>query len=380
MADIDRRERDGRVTYRVRYRDPSGRQREKTFSRRADAARWATDNGHRVQTGAWVDPNAGRITFGELGAQWLAKQTGQRASTVRLYRWALERVAPMLGEVPVNKITRAMVADVVADLTAAGLSPSRVRNAYGTVSAVLARAVDAELITRNPAAGVKTPKQHRAEMLMLDAAEVERLADAIDPRYRLLVLTAAYTGLRAGELAGLKVGRVHLLKRELAVVEAITEVSGRLVTVPTKSGERRTVPLPRFLADELAAHLATRPHDPDALVFTSAEGGPVRQSLFMRTHFRPAVERAGLSDRLRFHDLRHTAASLAISTGANVLVVSRMLGHADASITLKVYGHLYPSDLAAVADRLDAARTAAAGGADVGQRATIRSIAAGQRP
>jgi integrase len=133
-------------------------------------------------------------------------------------------------------------------------------------------------------------------------------------------------------------------------------------------------------ATALADHLATYAEPgPDGLVFPAERRGPLRRSNFTRRVWMPATRAVGVAG-LRFHDLRHTAASLAISTGANVLVVSRMLGHADASITLKVYGHLYPSDLAAVADRLDAARTAAAGGADVGQRATIRSIAAGQRP
>jgi integrase len=384
MADIDRRERGGRVTYRVRYRSPDGRQREKNFTRLADAKRWMTDNAHAAQHGAWVDPNAGRTTFADQGERWLAAQAHLRPSTIRLYRWALDRVAPTLGPVPLNRIDTLTVREVVADLTRSGLSPSRVRNAYGVVSAVLSSGVEAGKLARNPAVGVKLPRRQRAEMLMLDAAEVEALADAIDPRSRVLVLTAAYTGLRAGELAGLKVGRLNLLKREAAVVEALTEVGGKLVTVPTKSGERRTVPLPKFLADLLGAHLADRPHGPEALVFTSPEGGPIRQGTFMARTFRPAVEAAGLPDGFRVHDLRHSAASLAISSGANVLVVSKMLGHADPSITLKVYGHLYPSDLAAVADRLDAIHTAAtqsapAGGAIVGQTATVRPIAAGQR-
>jgi len=196
------------------------------------------------------------------------------------------------------------------------------------------------------------------------------------------VLTAAYTGLRAGELAALKVKRLNLLRREVEVVEQATEVAGELVWGPPKSGETRTVRIPRFLADELGAYLVDRPHGPEALVFTAPDGGPLRQSSFVRGYIRPAVRAAGLPEGLRFHDFRHTAASLMIASGANVKAVQRQLGHASAAMTLDVYAGLFPEDLDAVADRLDELhqRAAASDGADVGQAGTVQGIAAAQRP
>lgn len=193
---------------------------------------------------------------------------------------------------------------------------------------------------------------------------------------------AAYTGFRAGELAALRVRRLNLLKREVEVVEQATEVAGELVWGPPKSGEARTVRLPRFLCDEPAAYLADRPHGPEALVFTAPDGGPLRQSSFVRAYFRPAVRATGLPSGLRWHDLRHTAASLMIASGANVKAVQRQLGHASAATTLDVYAGLFPEDLDAVADRLDELhqRTAASGGADVGQAGTVQGIVAAQRP
>jgi integrase len=145
------------------------------------------------------------------------------------------------------------------------------------------------------------------------------------------------------------------------VVEAATEVNGRLTWGPTKTGERRTVSLPHFLADQLGAYLADRPHGPDALVFGMPQGGPLRASEWGERYFRPAVRAAGLPEDLRVHDLRHTAASLAIRENASVKIVQAMLGHRSATQTLDRYGHLYPSDLDALAERLDQAYTAAAG-------------------
>jgi integrase len=143
------------------------------------------------------------------------------------------------------------------------------------------------------------------------------------------------------------------------VVEAATEVNGQLAWGPTKTGERRIVPLPQFLAEQLGAYLADRPHGPADLVFTMPGSGPLRASKWGERYFRPAVAAAGLPMDLRVHDLRHTAASLAIRENASVKVVQAMLGHRSATQTLDRYGHLYPSDLDALAERLDRAHATA---------------------
>jgi integrase len=154
-------------------------------------------------------------------------------------------------------------------------------------------------------------------MHFLSAAEVERLAEAIVPPYGLLVRFAAYTGLRAGELAALRVKRLDLLRGTVRVVESASEVGGRLITGSTKTHAERTVRLPRFLRDDLAAHLASRPRAPDAFLFTAPMGGPLRHNNFYQRLFCPALLRAGLSEQVRFHDLRHTCAALLIAQGAH---------------------------------------------------------------
>jgi integrase len=192
--------------------------------------------------------------------------------------------------------------------------------------------------------------------------EVAHLADVIDPRYRALVLVGAYGGLRIGELAGLRRSRVDLLRGTVEVVEIVVDVQGVVEVGPPKTrASRRTVGLPRFVAEELARHLAEL-GESDGFVFPAALGGPMRVNGFRARVWRPATRAAGL-DGLRIHDLRHTAVALWIAAGANPKEVSVRAGHASVSFTLDRYGHLYPEADAALRDRLDAlyaaARTAA---------------------
>jgi integrase len=159
------------------------------------------------------------------------------------------------------------------------------------------------------------------------------------------------------EIAALRVKRVDLLRGTVRVVESASEVGGRLITGPTKTHAERTVRLPRFLRDELAAYLASRPRDRDAFVFAAPKGGPLRHNNFYQRLFCPALARAGLPDQVRFHDLRHTCASLLIAQGAHPKAIQAHLGHSSIQVTMDRYGHLFPDALEHLADRLDAART-----------------------
>jgi integrase len=165
------------------------------------------------------------------------------------------------------------------------------------------------------------------------------------------VLVLAFCGLRWGEAAGLKVGRLDLLRRRLTVAETLTEVGGRLGWGAPKNHQTRSVPLPGFLADLVAEVVAGKA--PSELVFTTWRGRPLRNLNFRRDVFDPAATDAGLAG-LTPHELRHTAASLAVAAGANVKAVQRMLGHASAAMTLDVYAGLFDDDLDGVAQRLDA--------------------------
>lgn len=251
---------------------------------------------------------------------------------------------------------RAWLSDLTVKVGGRGkkLAPGSVAQAYRTLNRVLAAAVDDELVGRNPLKGVKPPQVATEPMRFLTHEEVKTLAGAIDDRYRALVYVAAYSGLRAGELMALRRHHVDLLRRTISVVEQVQHLDGEYVVSPPKSAAgRRSVSLPRLVADELDSHLRDlEDQSADGLVFPAPEGGYLHSTNFRRRFWTPAVAAAGLTP-LRLHDLRHTCASLAIAAGADVKVLQRMLGHASAALTLDRYGHLMPGQAESVADRLD---------------------------
>lgn len=186
--------------------------------------------------------------------------------------------------------------------------------------------------------------------MYLTHAQVRELADEAG-RWHLLVLVLAYTGLRWGEATALRVCDIDLARRRIDVRRAFSDVGGTIVLGTPKSHQSRTVPVPRFIAAELAT--ATTGKHPDELVFTVPNGSVVRQSNWRRAVFLPARARAGLSDRFRVHDLRHTAASLMIQAGYPPKMLQEILGHASITTTLDLYGHLYPGEMDRYAARLD---------------------------
>ncbi|MET9221335.1 site-specific integrase [Streptomyces sp. NPDC003300] len=230
------------------------------------------------------------------------------------------------------------------------LSPRSVRKAYVVLSRVLGFAVKAHRIAFNPAAGVPLPKVAPTDHVYLDEVQVEALAEAAG-EYGLFIRLLAYTGLRWGEASALKVGRVDLGARRAYIAEAYADDGGKLYLDTPKNHERRSVPLPRFLVDDLTAYVAE--HAPDELLFTAPHGGPLRIRNFRQRFFDPAVGAADLGHlQLTPHKLRHTAASIAIASGADVNVVQTMLGHKSATLTLDVYGHLFPDRLDEVSKKM----------------------------
>ena len=175
-----------------------------------------------------------------------------------------------------------------------------------------------------------------------------------DAQHQTLVYLLGYGGIRWGEAAALRRGRVDSLRRQVKITEAATEISGRLVFGTTKTHQTRTVHLPSFVAEMLAAHLGVVEHNPEALIFTAPLGGPLRYTNTRRGVWDPAGARAGedLTD-ITPHDLRHTCASLMRAAGADVKAIQQQLGHRNATVTLNTYTHLFEGDLAELMDRLE---------------------------
>jgi integrase len=361
MSEPEKRVRNGKVRWYVRYFDPSGMRKSKTFDRKVDARRFLHQVETSKNTDSYIDPARGKIKVGVWADRWLETQGHLKPSTYARYAGIVTKhIKPRWGNIPIGKVEHV---DVAAWISAVRLSPASVQYIHRVMYLILELAVRDGRIPRNPAAGVRLPKTLKSEKVFLTRDQVFALADAaaqypipeIGQQYRVLVLVLAFCGLRWGEAAGLKVGRVDLLRRRLTVAETLSEINGHLVWGTPKNHQHRSVPIPAFLVDLLAEVV----HDaaPDNLVFTTWRVKPLRNLNFRRDVFDHAAEDAGLKG-LTPHELRHTAASLAVSAGANVKAVQRMLGHASAAMTLDVYSGLFDDDLDGVAERLNQARPA----------------------
>lgn len=353
MASVEKRVRDGRTTWLARWRDPDGRQRKRSFARKVDADRFLIGIESSKLTGTYLDPVAGRTTLGDWAAGWMAGRVHLKPKTVASYESLLRtRILPRWGDVALARIGRGEIVSWVADMRARGLSASRTRQSFHLLKSMLDDAVSDGRMARNPALGVELPRLPQVERRYLTHDQVSALAEACGPD-GLIVLVLAYTGLRWGELVALRVRRVDPLRGRLDISEAVTEIGARLEWGVPKNHAARSVPVPRSLRSALGAACAGKSRDD--LVFASPRGTPLRASNFRRRVFDPAAGSVGL-DGLTPHELRHTAASLAIAAGASIKAVQAMLGHASATLTLDRYGHLFGDELDAVADRLDAAR------------------------
>jgi len=364
VASIEKRDTSQGVRYDVRYRDPSGKQRKRSFKRLDDARKFDRTVEADVLRGDWTDPRDARVTFGDWWERWWATTVNLRPSTrARDLGYGRSHVLPRFGPIPLGDIDHTMVATWIADLAASGMAPATVVKTAQILGKTLRGAVDADMIRTNPAARVKLPRIERQEMLFLTPPQVAALADAIDPRYRAFVLTGAYCGLRLGELAGLRANRVDLLRRRIEVAETLVEVSGTHHIGPPKTrAGRRSVPVPKVVAEALQAHLDTVS---GVTVFPAPDGGLLRASTFRARIWTPACVATGVGELtktergrghyvgLRIHDLRHTAVALWIAAGASPNEIARRAGHSSVVTVLDRYGHLLPDHEDAVTDALD---------------------------
>jgi integrase len=350
---------DGR-RYMVRYRKPNRRQTMKRgFRTKRDAERFASEVEVSKDRGQYIDPRDARVTIGELGPGWLSRQTHLKPSSYRPLEIAWRvHVEPAWAEHRLSEVTHTEVQSWVSKLGETR-GATTVKRAYGVLSSILDDAVRDRRLLANPASDVKTPRKVRKARTYLTHDQVHELAREAKGAGPV-VLMLAYTGLRWGELVGLRVRDVDRKRRRLNVTQNAVEVGQEIVVGTPKSHESRSVPYLPMLDDVLED--ACRSKLPDALVFPAPDGGFMRRprtSEDSGSWFGGAVRRSGVP-RLTPHDLRHTAASLAISSGAHVKAVQRMLGHASAAMTLDTYADLFDDDLDAVAAAMNVGALAAA--------------------
>jgi integrase len=358
---IQRRSTRRGTVYDVRLRDPDGRPYKRTFRTRREAEQFEASQRVDQARGTWIDPRGAALRLDEWATHWLetdaAKSPGTRATDRSVLRSA---ILPTFGSRTLGSIAPADVQRVVADW-AASCKARTVRRRYAVLAALFNAAVTADLIARSPCRGVKLPKVEPARGHILDAAELANLHAELPARYRPMATIGAILGLRFGEVAALRVGRIDLGRRVLHVEESLGEAGGHLFAkAPKTRAGRRTMPIPDALADELQRHFALCGLEgaaPDTLVFQGPAGGPLRRSHFRSRVWEPACRRAGL-DGLGFHDLRRTNATWLVAGGTTIRDAQELLGHDDPRMLLGVYARATADGKRTAVERLSAALTA----------------------
>lgn len=305
-------------------------------------------------------------TVGELLETWLRHKRSSLAprTVVRYEGLIAQHIVPAIGSVQIRKLMPQHLAELYLQL-GASLSPRTIGQVHAVLHGALKQAVAWHAIARNPVgreAGVVAPKPARREMRFLDTSQVRQMLDAVggDP-LEVLYVAAVFTGLRLGELLGLRWRDLDLDGRQLTVRHTLTRDAGAwILRQPKTPHSRRTIRLAPAVVDALRAHRLVEAERllgfghriaADTLVFSDRWGDPVNPWHVTERAFKPLLRRAGLPV-IRFHDLRHTFASMMLSEGVRIDIVSRMLGHSSPAITLSVYAHLMPGDEEAAVERL----------------------------
>lgn len=372
---LPRKDKDGKALkpetrYMVRYRKPDRKQTMKRgFKTKRDAQEFANRVEVKKLSGDYVAPALGQITVSELGTEWLARQAHHKASwSARLESVWRVHVEPKWGHRRIADIRPSEVQSWVAQLK---LSASSVAHAHTVLAGILDDAVADRRLANNPARGVKMPrKTTTTPRNYLTAAQVHALAD--ESKHPDIVLLLATTGLRWGEMAALRVRDIDLGRGRIRVERSASKVNAKTIIGTTKTHAARSVAVSPSVLKLMAPAMVGK--SPDELLWSRGDGQPLRPPT--TTHWfgaavkrcqsaadkARAAEREAHPDRdpatpafprITVHELRHTAASLMIASGANVKTVQAQLGHKTATMTLDQYGHLFPDDLDDVADRMD---------------------------
>lgn len=355
MASIKKYDTAKGTAWRVQYRSPDGRSRTKQgFRTKTEAQRWADKNATTIAEGSWINPQHGKTRVADLAEVWWEGRQHLKASTLDRDRPIRARVIEQWGDWQVGAIRASSIQAWVSGM---GKSGSTVRNFHNMLSQILDVAVADGLILTNPAHGVKLPKKSAPVKVFLTPRQLSTLARAAGESGRdceTIVWILGTVGLRWGELAGLKVGDIDFDRARITVRRSVSYVKTNWVESAPKTHERREVsmslPVSRML------YVQCRGKSQDMWVFTRANGEPLRPVNATTGWFRAAVERVQGEDSsfpsLTPHGLRHVAAGLLVSAGANVKVVQKQLGHASAAMTLDTYAALFDDDLDSVGETL----------------------------
>lgn len=351
----------GKPRFIARYRDHTGKEHSRSFPKEAEAKAFLQDQERAVRRNEWVEPTAATV-YELVEEHW--KQA--RNPSTKAGRKALLNNLGSLGGLPVQQVKPSDVAMWMGQLTegrpwADGktLAASSAQTLAAILHGVLTKAVNDDTLTRHPMRGIKIRRVnvtvHRDDIptavevkALIDAANTTHVGRAADPMMACIIQVAAQTGLRAGEICGLRVRNVNALRGEIRVVEQIAERTGEFAALKTESSHRVVPVLPETIA-VIEGQLARCPRKPNETVFARSSGAPLTSGQ-VGARFRKVARVAGVDTT--FHALRHFYASALLDRGVPVKVVQGLLGHSSAVMTLNVYSHIMPSADAAVRDAL----------------------------
>jgi integrase len=330
--------------WQARYRAPDGliRSAPETFGTKRDAEQWLTVVDAEILRGEWSDPLAGRVPLGEYGERWIEEhRLGERTREEYDSLWR-RHIVPYLGRIDLAEISTDTIRSWRATLLRDGRSEDRTAKAYRLLRAVLNTAVDDGKIKRNPCRIKGAGDYRAAERPTATVAQVYALADRMPGRFRALVLAAAFTGLRWGELIALRRCDVDLTGGVLHVRRRLAQPRrGGLQEGPPKSAAGvRSLALPEILLDELRQHIDKYSGSgPEGLVFRGPKDAALRRSNFGRsTKWKALVAAVGLPVGFHFHDLRHTGNQLTAASGATTRELMHRMGHGSMRAAL-IYQH-----------------------------------------
>ncbi len=362
MAHVERRERraaDGQLlrTYRVRWRGPDGKERNKTFKRKVEADRFAAIVSADLVRGQYVDPDAGKVHFETYARKWLADQTFEEGTRVAVELRLRLHAFPSLGDRNIGEIQPSTIQSWLRTL--GELAPTYRKVVFANVSTIFTAGVDDELIPKNPckAASVRRPRADLTKVIPWTREQVLAVRDEIPERYQLVVWLGAGLGLRQGEIFALSPDAIDFAAGEVHVRRQVKLFGGNAQVFGLPKGRKvRKVPLSDAVLEAITVYMTAYPPHAVTLPWNVLDGKPTTVELLLtsrekkalgRNYFntfiwRPALRRAGVPDERAngCHALRHFFASTALHEGETIKAVSEYLGHADPGFTLRTYTHL----------------------------------------
>lgn len=373
------------LRYKVRYVDPEGRERSKSFpDRRKKAAEdFLGEMESGVRAGTYLDPDAGKVPFREYAESWVKGQSSDASSRQSIESRLRSQLYPFFDRRPVDAIGPARVRDWLAWLEERRLDGTYRAVLFDTLSSIMNAAVEDKLIRDNPcqARSIKKPRRSSHRVVPWPVERVRAVQEGLAERWRLAADVGAGLGLRQGEVLGLSAGDLDTTEAVVHVVRQLRIIRGQVVFAPPKGGKSRTVPLPDEVRAAVAMHRRSFPSarvrlpwlEPGGrtveveLLLSNERGEPHSGDHFNKVMWRGAFRAAGLAYAPRtdgMHALRHFYASTLLAGGVSIKEVAEYLGHADPGFTLRTYTHLVPSSHARARQAVDAVLGAGADASD----------------